>query len=201
MTSKSLASLRGTAAEQLAKYTSPAGSYAFTTYDRQNDVDAPLSPADVLMANLLSLRLTWREVIPLFAEGDGSAQRLRQALDAALIDLRDSQPFESHETPQALEEAVASLAAANLATVAVPGWTAVTVSKVLHRRRPQIVPLIDSRVRTFYGVQKPQKVREALWTDIRENANWMTGLADSQKTPDGRALTLLRLADILIWTP
>jgi len=26
----------------------------------------------------------------------------------------------------------------------------------------------------------------------------MTGLADSQMTPDGRALTLLRLADILI---
>lgn len=60
MTSKSLASLRETAAERLERYTSPTGLYAFRTYDVQGDVDAPLMPSDILMANLLSLKLEGR---------------------------------------------------------------------------------------------------------------------------------------------
>lgn len=148
------------------------------------------------------MRLTWKEVIPLFAEGSGPEQRLLLALDAALRDLRDAKPLESYESLDALEAAVGSLAAANDATAGVKNWTPVTVSKVLHRRRPSIVPINDSRVRKFYGVKKTESVqlRAALWKDIRENQDWLQPLADNTKTPDGRQLSLLRLADILIWS-
>lgn len=128
-------------------------------------------------------------------------QRLREALDNALVELRDADCFESYDELSGLERAVESLAAANTAAIPVKWWTAVTVSKVLHRRRPHIVPLIDSRIYTFYGTKHPGAVRKALWEDIRENSDWLTDLAATKKTPDGRPLSLLRLADILIWTP
>lgn len=201
MASSSLASLKDSAQEKLARYTSTTLGYAFNTYDHQGEVDGPLAPADVLMANLLSLQLSARDVIPLFTEGDGPAQRLRESLDKALVELRDADCFESYNDLSGLERAVESLAAANTATIPVKWWTAVTVSKVLHRRRPHIVPLIDSRVYEFYGAKHPEPVRKALWEDIRENAGWLTDLAATKETPDGRPLSLLRLADILIWTP
>ena len=76
----SLASLRGSAEEKLERYTCRPLGYAFNTYDHLGEVDTPISPGDVLMANLLSLKLSAPEVIPLFADGDGPAQQLRKAL-------------------------------------------------------------------------------------------------------------------------
>lgn len=196
-----LASLRDRASALVATYVDPSGHYAYRTYDHLYGYEGPLLPSDVLMANLLSLRLTWTHVTPLFAEGTTPATRLRETLDVALADLRDAQAFEDHEDLSTLEQTLAPLAAANSATETVKDWTAVTVSKVMHRRRPHIVPLIDSRVREFYGVRGAKDVRAALWEDLNGNREWLAPLAATQRTPDGRALTLLRLADILIWTP
>ncbi|MGJ9403560.1 DUF6308 family protein [Arthrobacter sp. KK5.5] len=201
MASSGLASLQGEARDKLDRYTSTTRGYAFNTYDNQGAIDAPLTPSDVLMANLLSLQLSARDVIPLFTDDSGPAQRLRASLDQALAELRDVRPFESYEDLSSLEEAVEGLAAANTAAIPVKWWTAVTVSKVLHRRRPHIVPLIDSRVHQFYGTKRPEALRKALWEDIRDNTSWMTDLASTKTTPDGRPLSLLRLADILIWMP
>lgn len=198
---RNLSELRATAEEVVNAYTSPNAHFAFATYDVQIDTHSPLAPADVLMANLLSLKLGWQEVVPLFAEGDGPAQELRQKLDTALAELAGTKPFEDFDSIEELERSVASLAAANAATKVVPKWTPTTVSKVLHRRRPHIVPLNDSYVRRFYCVKKTESrlLREALWKDLRENRVWMSELASAIRTTDGRTLTLLRLADILIW--
>ncbi|WGZ80124.1 MULTISPECIES: DUF6308 family protein [unclassified Arthrobacter] len=198
---RKLSELRTTAAEVVKAYTAPAAHFAFATYDVQTDIRSPLAPSDVLMANLLSLKLGWQEVVPLFSEGDGAAQELRQKLDVALSELAETKPFEDFDSIEELERSVASLAVANAATTDVPQWTPTTVSKVLHRRRPQIVPLNDSYVRRFYVVKNTESrlLREALWKDLRENRGWMSELASTVRTTDGRRLTLLRLADILIW--
>jgi hypothetical protein len=200
MPARTLHDLRASAAKVLAEYTEPTRHYAFYTYDRLSDPEAPLEPQDVLLANLLSLRLGWREAIPLFAEGDGDPQVLRSALDEALIRLRHADPFEDHPSLNALETTVVPLAKANSAAIRVRNWTHVTVSKVLHRRLPHIVPIIDSRVRTFYGARGPDSVRQALWEDLRENRDWLAAEAARIRTPDDRALSLLRTADILIWS-
>ncbi len=196
---RSLAELHDSAEATLEKYTSTNNWYAFNVYDVLGDPVAPLAPADVLMANLLSLKLSAAEVIPLFSGGQEPALKLRLALDEALTAFRDAPAFESFSDIDSLEAFVSPLAAANTAAIEVPQWTAVTVSKVLHRRVPQIVPIVDSRVRNFYGVRSPAKVRHALWADIRKEISWLAPLAASQMTSDGRPLSVLRLADILIW--
>jgi hypothetical protein len=194
-----LADIRPTAKALLDRYTEPTSHHSFSTYDHWYGSDGPLAPADVLLANLMSLRLGWRQVIPLFADGKGPALGLRVALDEALTQLSSARAFEDHDSVEDLEDTLAPVAAANEATTAVPGWTAVTVSKVLHRRRPHIVPVIDSRVRAFYGARQPAPLRRALHEDIRQNRGWLAEHAQGRRTPDGRPVSLLRIADILIW--
>ena len=198
--SRSLSDVQTEAVDVLNRYTDPAGLFAFHTYDRLPDPGAPLTPEDILLANLLSLRLGWPEVIPLFADGEEAPQALRAAMESALTALRNAPAFEDFASIEALEDALAPVARANEATAPVPNWTAVTVSKVLHRRLPHIVPIIDSRVRAFYSVRKPAQVRAALWQDIRANSGWLLETAAAYRTSDGRPLSTLRCADILIWS-
>lgn len=198
----SLAQRQHTAAKALDDYTSASGAYAFRTYDAQPANDSErLRPEDILAANLLSLRLSASDVIPLFAEGDEAPQRLLAEMDRARIALREVKPFESFSNFGDLEQALEPLVKANAASRSVPYWTSVTVSKVLHRHAPHAVPIIDSRVRRFYGVGKGQdrELYRQLWDDVRENQIWLTELGTEYPTPDGRALSVLRVADILIW--
>jgi len=67
MTQQSLAVLRNVARARLRRYTDTGHGYAFATYDQSPIHNGKLLPADILMANLLNLRLEWRDVIPLFA--------------------------------------------------------------------------------------------------------------------------------------
>lgn len=203
---KSVGALRKSAGELLREYTDPAMDFAFRTYDSLygRTYVRSIEPSDVLMAKLMSLPLEWGDVIPMFAVGDGKPQSLRVALDRALVDLAGVPSFEDHESVEHLERSVVSLAAANQATEGVPNWTPVTVSKVLHRHRPHIVPVCDSRVRDFYGISKgkkswPSELRAALFADARENKGWLTDLAAGFSTPDRRPLTVLRAMDIMIW--
>lgn len=192
------------ATDRLNAYTDPANHYAFRTHDRVPEGHGDtLVPEDILAANLLSLRLSWKEVTPLFAGGTGPAQDLLARLNDALVELRDAPAFEEHDDVSALEDTLTPLATANRATEKVKKWTAVTVSKVLHRHLPHIVPIIDSRVREFYGLPRTNVagVRAALFEDIRNNEDWLSDLAAAYHRPDGRPMSLVRAADIIIWTP
>lgn len=199
-----LAKLRETARDRVAEYTDPTKAYAFRTYDvaPQNQSDR-LSAEDILAANLLSLRLTWQHVTPLFAVGDGPPQRLLACLNDALATSRLAPKFEEIAPEDELESVFGTLAAANEATKGVAGWSPVTVSKVLHRHAPHVIPIVDSRVRAFYEVRAGQEgeLRRRLWRDITANIDWLTEIGQDFRTSDGRALSTLRLADILIWTP
>ena len=186
---------------QLDQYTDLAKAYAFATYDRRPRVDTELDVEDIMMANILNLGMLGKWVTPLFAAGEGAPQALLAALRHADRELAGAKPYEDHASVQDLEATVAPLSAANLAAETVSRWTAVAVSKVLHRRRPHIVPLIDSRVYEFYGTTKPSVVRAALWEDLQVHGDRLRELAGGYRTLDGDRLTLLRLADILIWTP
>ena len=87
------------------------------------------------------------------------------------------------------------------------------LAKVLHRKRPALIPLFDSRVRDFYrsdsavppaprGERTFREYMEMLipliQEDLRENAEEFGRLA--QVAPDdGPPLTPLRVLDIIVW--
>jgi hypothetical protein len=176
-------------------YTDPSRHYAFATYDRAPIHSGPLSAADVLMANLLSLSLRWKDVIPLFASG-GTQQfaPLRIALDEALAEARRLPPLEDCTEEQA---AMLALRRANETTQGVNNWTIVTVSKVLHRLSPNI-PIIDSSVKKFYKTNWAGYIRSRMREDLIRNRSWMEPIARDYPVRSG-PLPLTRMADILIW--
>jgi hypothetical protein len=187
----------------LDRYTDPSRYYAFATYDQAPIHTGPLSAADVLMANLLSLRLRWHDVSPLFASG--STQRfapLRIALDDALAEARRLPLLEDCTEEQA---AMPALRWANETAKEVgpyqPGkpraWTIVSVSKVLHRLSPNI-PLVDSKVLQFYATTYAGRVRSRMREDLARNRDWMEPIAADYPVR-GQPLPLTRMADILIW--
>jgi hypothetical protein len=85
---------------------------------------------------------------------------------------------------------------------------AVAVTKILHRKRPNLVPIFDSRVYRFYCGQPPppasykdtpRRLWERLQPDLLAHRTRIAELAAPITTPDHRALSLLRAADIIVW--
>jgi hypothetical protein len=88
------------------------------------------------------------------------------------------------------------------------------LAKVLHRKRPGLVPLFDSKVQMFYQdddcipptPKEGRSVREytgllvrAMRQDLRDNAEELAALA--RLVPeDGPPVTPLRVLDIVVWT-
>ncbi|GAA0739591.1 hypothetical protein GCM10010199_63710 [Dactylosporangium roseum] len=190
------------ASAYLNAYTDPAGCFAFTTYDQAAIHDGPITAADILMANLLSLRLGWSDVTPLFSAAESRFSVLRQALDDALDEVRHLPGLEDCDDVQI---AMPALDNANQTARAMQPynpkrhrtWTEVTVSKVLHRLAP-VVPIIDSSVKAFYATAVPGRVRQRMRDDLCANRDWMIELAKSHPVRE-HPMPLTRVADILIW--
>lgn len=82
------------------------------------------------------------------------------------------------------------------------GLTSVAVTKILHRKRPNLVPINDSYVREFYGKRRGYgPLFEAIWDDLHEPGvrPLLHGLVTGRNTPWGRPLTELRALDIVVW--
>lgn len=70
------------------------------------------------------------------------------------------------------------------------------------------MPILDSRVYRFYMGRKlttgaykntPREFWPVLQADLRENRDWLTGLARSKKTLADRPVSVLQAADIIVW--
>src|SRR3954467_11376316 len=82
---QTIGSLRNCARFHVDTYTDPVQLYAFATYDSwwQRTPDR-ITPADVFMANCLSLRLGAPEVAPLFGPAGTPATRLLRRMQDVL---------------------------------------------------------------------------------------------------------------------
>jgi hypothetical protein len=82
------------------------------------------------------------------------------------------------------------------------GLWSTAVTKILHRKRPHLVPVNDSLVREFYGARNSYR---ALFESIHQELNdkdtvaLLEDLAGRYKTPRGRTMTTLRALDIIVW--
>ncbi|GAB3477597.1 DUF6308 family protein [Amycolatopsis cihanbeyliensis] len=195
---RSIADLRKCASAHLDTYVDPRAPFAFATYDQLYDFSGTLTAPDCLAANLLTLRLRHDHVIPLFQRDAGAGPRLLAAMQRVLDATTPDEPAFA-ELDSIDEPPFRLVRNANLLTEEVPQWTAVTVSKVLHRLRPHLVPICDALVRRFYLADQTVTFYRALHDDVRANRDLLAAITRGRRTPDGRPLSELRALDIVIW--
>ena len=78
----------------------------------------------------------------------------------------------------------------------------VAVTKILHRKRPDLVPINDSLVRRFYGVKYSYApLFAAIHNDLQDEETFkmLQDLASPYTGLDGRKMSILRALDIVIW--
>ncbi|RJK94739.1 DUF6308 family protein [Vallicoccus soli] len=197
---RSVSELRPCGDRHLDDHLDPTGGRAYWTYDQPSEPDT-LTPLDCLAPTLLSLRLTFDNVVPLFQPAGPHAE-LRRCMQAVL----DLPPVDFLELDLADPASPwATVRRAMIASEHVPWWTAVSVSKVLHRKRPDLVPVYDSQVFAFYfgrppsGRGAPGRFWPRLQSDLGEQWALVDAWRHRHQPPEGPRLTLLRVADIVIW--
>lgn len=190
-------------------YTSPvddespakSGQYAWPYYDGFESSAGPdaLSDGDLLTPDLLNANVG--------IEGFATLQRLRPHLESLLsgvpsdVDLADA------------ADADIKLAAALFGVLdeqRTPGIRVTKLSKVLHRKRPRLIPLHDRFVRALYFPSPVAFVDDRPWSgymaalmramqhDLASNRESWSKLAECGST-DGLQLTPLRALDIVAW--
>jgi hypothetical protein len=89
----------------------------------------------------------------------------------------------------------------NLTADETHGLAASKVTKMVHRKRPHLVPIFDSKVAAFYATNAgaPWILWPRLQQDIRATTEQIDALRRGRSTPDGRRLSRLRTVDIVIW--
>ena len=196
----SVADLAACAPAHLDTYVDPAGGRAFATYDRLGDEPNTMAPVDVFAPGLLDAPVRGDDVRRLFLP-EGPQRDLRVKMEKLLLDEEAARAkFEeldlADETgPWALVRAVL------IASNRTPRIKASKVTKMLHRKRPALVPIFDSRVAEFYGCtpRRPSEFWPILQADLKENGAWLSTLISDLRTPDRRLLTTLRALDIIVW--
>lgn len=202
---RSIGDLQQCAAAHLRHYLDPAAGRAYWTYDVASD-PATLTALDCLAPNLLSVSVKDPVVIPMF-KPSGPLRELHDAMQAVL-DLPDEPDFLELDLTDATGPwAVVRNAmrkSENRDGVAT-GITAVGVSKILHRKRPSLVPVYDSKVFAFYfgrgpsGRRAPRHFWPTLQLDLQDNQTWVAALRNELLPAGGPPLSTLRAADIVIW--
>jgi len=180
---------------------------SFDTYDREGDPSV-FGPLDALAPALLDARLGPKEVNLMFSgDTEDPYNKLRVAIEKCLQELTSI----TTQSGEVLDFANADLSgesgpwsfvkACYIASESTRNIKASKVSKMLHRKQPTFIPIIDSRLRSFYGLSKspPSKYWSALQTDFRANRDLLDQLGKGIVTSEGKPISSLRVADIVIW--
>jgi len=203
----SIAHLENCAAKHLHHFINPIGPRSFATYDRQGD-SSVFSPLDALAPALLDAPLKSKEVNLMFSGiEENQYNTLRVAIEKCLQELASI----TYQSGEVLDFASADLSggtgpwalvkACYIASDSTPNIKASKVSKMLHRKQPTFIPIIDSKLVSFYGLsmKEPRKYWTALQTDFQENRKFLDGLGNGITTSEGKQISSLRVADIIIW--
>ncbi|HEU0132395.1 MAG TPA: DUF6308 family protein [Mycobacteriales bacterium] len=188
--------------ELLLAYVEPDGAYAYPAYDTlETNGSADLVDGDLLAPSLLGAHVDYARFVLL--------KRMLPTLRSGMGSL-PATPLE--DTDDAGIAAVARCFAVLDEPVYVrAGARGTIVSKVLHRKRPDLIPLYDSRIWTAYtvsgaigrGSHRPwvevmQALCHSMRADIRHNRAEFEALR-ATAAGQGARLTLLRILDILVW--
>ncbi|MGA8047950.1 MAG: DUF6308 family protein [Dermatophilaceae bacterium] len=196
----SIVDLDHCAPTHLAAYADPTERRAFASYDRVGVDPNTLEPVDFFAPALLDAPVRGVDVRRMFLP-DGPHRELRDTMERLLLNEEAAKArFEeldlTAETgPWALVRAVL------IASDRTPGIKASKVTKILHRKRPALVPIFDQRVAHFYGCtpRRPSEFWPILHADLNEHGTWLSSIVRDLRTPDHRVVTTLRALDIIVW--
>jgi hypothetical protein len=203
----SIAHLENCALGHLRNFVNPTGPRSFATYDRQGDPSV-FGPLDALAPALLDAPLKRGEVNQMFSGiKEDPYNSLRVALQHCLKELAILSADIGHDLDFADAEISGSegpwalVRACYIASEKTHNIAASKVSKMLHRKQPTFIPIIDSKLVSFYGVstKEPRKYWTALQTDFRANRDFLNNLCEGVTTSEGKPISSLRVADIVIW--
>ena len=182
--------------------------YAFPAYDRYNAREndpTVISDADLLAPTLLNVGSSIRSYYGL--------QQVRERLQEALAHEDLTQRLASIEDSERIREVVKPLYAVLNDPKDRPwGLRVTTLSKILHRKRPQFLVLHDTWVKScYFGQKKPVAwvkgrspsdymvaITRAIGEDIRSQEDLFQQLDKASYCPG--ELSHVRLIDILAWT-
>lgn len=186
----------------LLAYVDPDGPYAYPAYDTLvTNGSADLVDGDLLAPSLLDAPVDYARFVLLKRMLPSLREGMAGLPPTALEDTDDAGIAAVARCFRALDDVVFSRA----------GARGTIVSKVLHRKRPDLIPLYDSRIWTAYtvsgvigrGSHRPWvEVMQALCHSMRADLhNNRTEFETLQKAAAGAGarLTLLRILDILVW--
>ena len=164
------ADLAGCARHHLEHYLDPAGPRAFTVYDGDWAPDE-FRPTDALAPGLLDAPVKGSIVVKLFASDASPYTALRIAMQRLLDETTATDPLfadvdlADDDGPWSLMRSVLRLSDET------PGLAASMVTKMLHSKRPQFVPIFDSKVAEFYGTTQrtPWNLWPRLQADLRRS--------------------------------
>jgi len=185
----------------LLDHLDPRNGYAVTAYDRLvTNSSAVLVDGDLLAPNLIGTEvdrdrfLLLRELVP----------RLAGVADLPSVGLHEA-------GDEVLDEVAGLFAVLDDAPYAGRGVRGTILSKVLHRKRPDLVPLYDSRI--FESYTAPGAIERSIhrsWresmtlllrqmrADLQAEAEAFEALTDVAQGA-GVPLTRLRILDVLVW--
>ncbi len=154
---------------------------------------------------MLSYPIPTKVLQQLLSDEASKYRTLREALEQVVAD------------DQARTTTFADLPADSLRDRSAPGWgtvlraldavqecehlTSVAVTKILHRKRPNLVPIVDSRLRSFYGVSGMgyAALFDRIHEDLRRSGQLIDELRSDYRLENGNPMSALRALDIVAW--
>ncbi len=168
----------------------PPETWAFAYYDTIETDPDRIDPVDVVAAAALHPGIG-RDDLAWFSTH-------RAALDAWLASVQSDAalPSQDDSTLHGLRK-----------LAEMEGISLTLLTKVLHRKRPDLVPLLDrhvvDRYRPLTGERQPAKAWSALIDrlveDLDLNSETLSAISNEVSSETGVALTALRVCDIAIW--
>lgn len=141
---------------QLATYCSPVSQYAWPHYDR-DPIPGALTAVDLLAPSLLSYPINAIYLRKLLRQqpSPDAYERLRVALEVVIAETDEAATTfiaSIGQRSQAHRNRVGDRWSLRCRWYRSAGPDVSRSHQILHRSRPDLVPIIDSRLRAFYGV-------------------------------------------------
>lgn len=163
-----------------------------------------LVPGDLLAPAFLDAPVPGRKALAMLHGEQGSPYRILGDAIAAAVERNEAQDAAFEDRPLNDDDSPWQLVVAAFeACQHTSGIKTTTVSKILHRKLPNLMPINDRLVRRFYGV--PESDRWNLWESIYDDMNRGTVAElldrwrDPYELPDSRPMSRLRALDIAVW--